>query len=179
MHLCRFCQHECNTHSLLANHIRWHHKREQSQRKCRFCNETFNAPNLVIHERSCGKPKIYNSCKQCGTATVNEQFCSRRCCTLMGNKLGTIGYKAYRRNNGIQRQITYRDICFQRWEKRCALCEWDKCLDVHHVNDDHNDNSPHNLIPLCQNHHTLTRVLEYRDEIRKQIDDKIRERLGL
>lgn len=58
----------------------------------------------------------------------------------------------------------YRTIAFQTWEKKCVICGFDKIVDVHHLNEDHSDNRPENLIPLCPNHHEMYHS-KYKDEI--------------
>lgn len=82
--------------------------------------------------------------------------------------------------DGIQRQVgkEYRRICFEYWKHICAIpdCGWDKVVEVHHIDDDHNNNDKKNLIPLCPNHHRLTVTNEWKDEIRKVIDTLIREK---
>jgi hypothetical protein len=62
-----------------------------------------------------------------------------------------------------------RRICLEHWPHKCALCPWDKVIEVHHIDDDHDNNEPENLIPLCPNHHRLTIMNEYKDDIHQQI----------
>ena len=47
----------------------------------------------------------------------------------------------------------YRDICFIHHDKRCVVCGEDKIVAVHHYDENHNNNEPSNLIPLCPTHH--------------------------
>jgi len=49
----------------------------------------------------------------------------------------------------------YRTICFKHWEKKCVVCGFDKIVAVHHMDENKNNNSPNNLIPLCPNHHEM------------------------
>ena len=49
----------------------------------------------------------------------------------------------------------YRAICFQYHPKQCIICGFDKIVEVHHRDHNHNNNEPMNLIPLCPNHHQM------------------------
>ena len=67
----------------------------------------------------------------------------------------------------------YRGICFKHWDKRCAICGWDLIVDVHHIDRNHNNNNPKNLIPLCPNHHRMTQVPRCKDDVEKQIQNLV------
>jgi len=58
-----------------------------------------------------------------------------------------------------------RDICFQCYLKECIICEWNISVDVHHIDYDHNNDDPSNLIPLCANHHRMAHMTQYKEEI--------------
>lgn len=47
----------------------------------------------------------------------------------------------------------YRTICFHYHKKQCVVCGESKIVEVHHYNENHSDDSPNNLIPLCPTHH--------------------------
>lgn len=68
----------------------------------------------------------------------------------------------------------YRKICFSKWKQKCAVCGFDKVVDVHHIDKNHNNNSIENLIPLCPNHHKMTHTKKYRSQMAKEIERIIR-----
>jgi len=41
----------------------------------------------------------------------------------------------------------------------------DKIVAVHHINHNHSDNRPENLVPLCPNHHEMLHSNEYGAEM--------------
>jgi hypothetical protein len=47
----------------------------------------------------------------------------------------------------------YRRICFRRHKKECVVCKENKIVAVHHYDENHENNDPPNLIPLCPTHH--------------------------
>lgn len=48
---------------------------------------------------------------------------------------------------------SYRSTCFHYHKKECVICKEDKIVTVHHLDENHENNSPDNLIPLCPTHH--------------------------
>jgi 5-methylcytosine-specific restriction endonuclease McrA len=56
-------------------------------------------------------------------------------------------------STGNADERSYRVICFKWHDKKCIICGEDKIVDVHHMDRDHDNNSPENLIPLCPTHH--------------------------
>ncbi|NJO63298.1 MAG: HNH endonuclease [Richelia sp. RM2_1_2] len=59
----------------------------------------------------------------------------------------------HKKGSGSRGSSSYRYICFKYHEHKCAVCEEDKILDVHHYDGDNKNNKPENLVPLCPTHH--------------------------
>lgn len=70
--------------------------------------------------------------------------CSRSCANSFFRK---------KQRNPNWKEDSYRSTCFAFHEKKCVVCGENKIVAVHHYNQDHNDNRPENLIPLCPTHH--------------------------
>lgn len=64
----------------------------------------------------------------------------------------------------------YRFICFSKREKKCVICGEDKVIEVHHYDQNHDNNEINNLIPLCPNHHRYFHS-KYRNLVESQIDE--------
>ena len=64
----------------------------------------------------------------------------------------------------------YRRICFEHHKKECVVCGENKIVAVHHYDENHNNNSIENLIPLCPTHHQYAHS-RYKDEIMGKIDE--------
>ena len=101
-----------------------------------------------------------------------KQTCSYAC----SNVLFRSGKNNGNYVNGHCAEIWYRVVCFQYYDKKCAICGWNKSVDVHHIDGNNKNNDPQNLIPLCANHHRLTVMLEYKNEIDQQIKDIVKEK---
>ena len=55
-----------------------------------------------------------------------------------------------RRNKTLKQ---YRTICFRYHKRECVICGEKIAVDVHHYDENHKNNLPENLIPICANHH--------------------------
>jgi hypothetical protein len=62
----------------------------------------------------------------------------------------------------------YRNICFLHHDKACIICGESRIVEVHHYNEDHKDNRPENLVPLCSTHHKY-----YHSKYKYLVSDKI------
>lgn len=100
-----------------------------------------------------GHNKIYNIvdkvCPVCNSIFKTKsghkrekETCSHSC----SNKFFTKS----RRDENLKQ---YRTICFRHHEKKCVVCGEDKIVTVHHFDENHNNNIPENLIPVCPTHH--------------------------
>ena len=94
----------------------------------------------------------------------NSRFCSRSC---SNNR------QEWWNDNATR----YRTIAFQTWKKECVVCGFDKIVVVHHMDENHDNNDIHNLVPLCPNHHEMFHS-KYHDEVEPLIMEAIKERLG-
>lgn len=73
--------------------------------------------------------------------------------------------------NGIIRNINptkYTTICFRNHKKECIICGENRIVEVHHFDENHNNDLPENLIPLCPTHHRL-----FHSGFRKDVEPQI------
>lgn len=63
--------------------------------------------------------------------------------------------------------ITYKNLT-----KECVVCNFDKVVDLHHLDEDHKNNDLNNLIGLCPNHHKMLHDFRYRKEMRATLEQK-------
>jgi hypothetical protein len=98
-------------------------------------------------------------CECCGTNFVFEgrirsrtfekaRFCSRKCANSTGGK-------AKAKKHHSDSTANYRTVAFRYRDKKCYACGHDRILEVHHIDGDHDNNDPTNLIPLCPTHHKM------------------------
>jgi hypothetical protein len=65
---------------------------------------------------------------------------------------------------------TYRSTCFDNHKKECIICGENKIVAVHHYDENRNNNSSENLIPMCPTHHQYVHS-RYKDEVMGKIDE--------
>lgn len=139
--------------------------------KCNICNYEWDFPvtNLMpsamrktsnhIGCPNCHKQKIHQEleCAFCHKKIIrlnseiknnktNKVFCSRECGNRYKNLeiINTLNGSAYRRN------------AFSVYPHRCKICGWDKderVLEVHHIDENRNNNDISNLVILCPTCH--------------------------
>ena len=94
-------------------------------------------------------PVVKLNCPVCGSQFVSrpgskkrdKKTCSRKCSNIQ------------RPRGGALKISHYRTICFKYHKKECVICGEGKILSVHHYDENHENNAPENLIPLCPTHH--------------------------
>lgn len=61
---------------------------------------------------------------------------------------------------------------YKKITAKCILCEFDKFVALHHLDQDKNNNSKENLVGLCPNHHQMLHTMKYRDEVFQLLREK-------
>lgn len=113
---------------------------------------------------SCNKPFSWFGRK--GTKKYERtRFCSTSCAHSRAD---------YWNDNATR----YQTIAFKHHKRKCVICEETNILDVHHLDENRENNDPSNLIPLCPTHHRYWHsrykhliekdVLEYIEQWKKQ-----------
>jgi hypothetical protein len=151
----RTCAHCCKVFDAL-------HKKRYTAKYCsRVCSIASRRKPLAECP-VCGKPVKAHGNVTCSCACANKHFRSGADSpNWRGGETGTV-------KNGINTK-EYRRIAFKAHGKHCAICGYDRVIDVHHLDGDRTNNSPENLIPLCRNHHAELHTNEFGDEIRELI----------
>ena len=93
-----------------------------------------------------------------------SKFCSRSCAN---------NRKDWWKDNATK----YTTITFNNWERKCVICGFDKIVEVHHLDENHNNNEPTNLVPLCPNHHQMVHS-KWKCEVIEQINETVQNKWG-
>jgi len=125
-------------------------------KKCPVCDKDFETQE--------GHPKQKRTCSY---GCANSHFRTKE-----GNGQYALG--VYAKNTGTSclngYGTVYRALCFNKYDYKCALCDWTKVVEVHHLDENHYNNDIRNLIPLCPNHHKLTTMVKFKEETQKEIE---------
>ena len=113
------------------------------------CNGAWQSANRPKKE-----PNV--ECAHCGTAFYKSEskrkksksglfFCTKSCKDITQRIGGLVVPSHYGTH--------YTTICFMHHKKECVVCGEDKVVAVHHYDENHDNNDPNNLVPLCPTHH--------------------------
>jgi hypothetical protein len=160
MLLCKFCSKECKNDNSLRNHERLCKENPNKQEStlvknrsgsgklqaCIHCGASYNLRNISKHESGClSNPNNQKECPVCKTMFAGKSVtCSYSC----SNTFFRSG-----KNNPNWKESSYRTTCFEYHNKTCVICGEDNIVEVHHMDENKNNNEPENLIPLCPTHH--------------------------
>lgn len=134
-----------------------------TKKLCMYCSRGISLGNIAKHERSCiknpGNAKICPACSKpfFSSSTTCSHSCSNR-------------YFRSGSNHPNWKADNYKNMCWEHHGKKCLVCDEEKIVTVHHVNEDHNDNRPENVVPLCPTHHHYVHS-RYRNEVQPIIDN--------
>jgi hypothetical protein len=128
------------------------------------------------------KPEPNVECSNCGVHFYKNEskkkssksglfFCSRAC-KDQAQRIG--GIKEIMPDHyGTGR--CYRSICWANHDKECVVCGEKRIVAVHHYDENHDNNDPKNLIPLCPTHHCYVHS-SHKHLVEKQIEDYLKKR---
>jgi hypothetical protein len=88
----------------------------------------------------------YDRCPVCNS--VKKSLSNTTCSTSCANTFFRSGI-----DNPNHSNSNYRAICFSWHKKECVICGESGIVEVHHLDENHNNNDPANLVPLCPTHH--------------------------
>ena len=66
----------------------------------------------------------------------------------------------------------YHNIDFELYKKiteKCVLCDFNKIVSLHHLDENKKNNSTTNLVGLCPNHHMMLHDFRYKKNINNQL----------
>jgi len=184
----KFICHFCNDERINANSLRNHERlcklnpnrqttkiaeaRTLANMKvsCEFCNKQYAKTNIKKHISACMKnPEVLSRkekiCPVCSKLFyTTSTTCSNSCAnTYFRSGINNPNYNSDSNN-------AYIRICFSYHKKECIICGEANIVEVHHFDEDHTNNSPENLIPLCPTHHQYFHS-KYRSLVDKQINN--------
>ena len=140
---------------------------------CKNCNRECikHAKGMCVtcYKRLVWKPKI-KECKRCKRMLPNHAK------GLCGGCYNTVFHLEYNKNKNYERYHNIDAKLYKELTKRCLICGFKEVTDLHHLDKNRKNNSSTNMIGLCPNHHRMIHTQEFRDEIRKQIDEILKQK---
>lgn len=152
---CKHCNEDIEgTVSQYANHVRWCTKNPKFNQ---YRTENSSRGKNLSDKRFGSYKKFDVICSNCSNIfSVSERenlfpskekyYCSRKCSNSEGGKAKS---KKYHTDDVAH----YTTVAYRYHEKKCVVCGEENIVAIHHINENHNDNDPKNLVPLCPTHH--------------------------
>jgi len=168
-----FCK--ANPDRKIQNTLPARQKALKLKMKCKWCGKEYAKANIKKHQNSCihnplvieTKTKICPICQN--SFMTNATTCSYSCSNVYFRHSNEGGLR-YKYDEELINSGRYRDVCFRYHEKKCVICGEENIVAVHHLNENHEDNRPENLIPLCPTHHQY-----YHSNFKYLVDKEIKE----
>lgn len=105
-------------------------------------------------------------CKRCGREKAMH---AKGLC--MGCYSSIFQSEAIRAHNAKKYHQIDKEV-YKKLMKKCLVCDFDKIVEIHHLDHNHKNNSPQNLVGLCPNCHKLLHSLRYQKEIFDNLKEK-------
>ena len=131
---------------------------------CKFCNDQFGNNVILRHTNKCFlNPVNIRLCPVCEEPIkdIDSVTCSKSC----SNRI----FKSGIENPAFSGNI-YQTTCYYYNKKCCIVCGESNVLDVHHLDNNHNNNKFDNLVPLCPTHHRYMHS-NFKDLISSEINN--------
>lgn len=114
--------------------------------QCPYCEKLFGPSGISRHMKACKlNPATFRTCPVC---KKDSNFSGTTCSHACANTYFRSGV-----NHPNSVPHAYRTVCFSYHKKECIICGEKNIVAVHHLDEDHSNNDPKNLIPLCPTHH--------------------------
>lgn len=126
-HICPKCQEEDKENKYASN---------RQEIECAYCKKIFFKPLSKLNSSKSG---LYFCCRE------HKDLAQRLESGQNFNKIRPAHYGKIESKN-------YREKSFRIYEHKCAVCRWDEdedVLEVHHIDENRNNNDISNLIILC------------------------------
>lgn len=118
---------------------------------------------------------IEKACPICGVKFKTQKRSDKREKKTCSYSCSNTFFRSGKDNpNWKEISTQYRSKCFEYHKKECVICKEEKVVEVHHIDEDRNNNDIFNLVPLCPTHHKYWHS-EYKSEIEETIKNYISE----
>jgi hypothetical protein len=137
-----------------ANHVRWcdknpkikEYKADNSLRGKKINDEKFGIhKNFTVVCASCNKEFVVKE-RELLFPRRKIYFCTRNCAN-------SIGGKAKSAKHHYDEVANYATVAWRHHKRECLVCGENRVVAAHHMDENHDNNDPQNLVPLCPTHH--------------------------
>lgn len=114
-----------------------------------------NNKKIKCNCANCGK-ELYKTPSEIKRSKTGNVFCNKSCAASFNNSHYRIGNNNPNWKGGTYTSKTHTRIAYRKYVHECAMCGTnEECvLEVHHIDENHENNNEDNLIILCSNCHS-------------------------
>jgi len=113
---------------------------------------------ITCYKKTAWKPKLIK-CKRCGRELPMHAKGLCDGCYNSVFHIDKVKEQNVRRYHNIEPEL------YKKITKKCVICEFDKVIDLHHLDNNSQNNFESNLIGLCPNHHKMIHNRFHRKEV--------------
>lgn len=145
-----------------------------NRKKFKQLVEEFNIDISHLRSRPLRYQRVVKKCPVCENefeVLLNHPREKTTCSHSCSNTYFRSGenHPNWKESDLLTQESKYRRICFEQHKQECVVCGENKIVAVHHYDENHNNNSIENLIPLCPTHHQYVHS-RYKNEVINKID---------
>jgi len=120
---------------------------------------------ITCYKKLLWKPKKI-ICKRCKREMLHQ---AKGLCPGCYNFVFHLG-RTKARNRKKMHNITTE--IYEEITKKCIICGFDKVVDLHHLDENRQNNQKSNMVGLCPNHHQMIHNFQFRKEMRELLKEK-------
>lgn len=139
--------------------------------QCEHCMELMVPGVIERHRKACShNPDNIKKCPVC-----NKEFFRKKSGSLAATCSHSCANRHFKsgKNHPRYTGTAYRTACFAHHKKECVVCGENLVVAVHHMDENHKNNDPKNLVPLCPTHHSY-----WHSKHRHLIEEKVMQYLN-
>ena len=112
-------------------------------------------------------------CKNCGRERPHNAYGLCKTCYTKEHRYDEVkGFNCKKRHN-----INFE--LYKKLTKKCVICDFDKIVELHHLDGNKKNVSKENFVGLCPNHHKMLHDIRFRKEIFDLLENKLGRKLNI
>ena len=127
---------------------------------------------MIIHAKkmccTCYKKLFWKPkkiiCKRCG------RYRNLHAKGLCGGCYNTTFHLEYNKNKNYEKYHNISPQLYKKITKSCIVCNFNKFVELHHIDCNRHNNSEDNMVGLCPNHHKMLHTIEYGEWLKELIE---------
>lgn len=119
----------------------------------------------VCYKKHRWKPKL-RKCKRCGRSLPHHGKGLCAGCYNSTFHIDKVKIHNARRTHNIEPDL------YKKLIEKCLICDFDKIVEIHHLDHDNKNSSKENLVGLCPNHHKMLHMKKHQKTIFNILKEK-------